>query len=94
MSEEIERIVKDELENGNLAGVSIYVVKEGKEIFSKQFGYSNLEEKIEIKRDTIFSVYSMTKPITAAATMICIEGGLFSLDTPDLRIKRYYVMVI
>ena len=82
MSEEIERIVKDELENGNLAGVSIYVVKEGKEIFSKQFGYSNLEEKIEIKRDTIFSVYSMTKPITAAATMICIEGGLFSLDTP------------
>ncbi|WP_195986595.1 serine hydrolase domain-containing protein [Clostridium sp. D53t1_180928_C8] len=82
MSEKIEKLVKEELENGNLAGVSIYAVKDGKEVFSKQFGYSNLEEKIEIKRDTIFNIYSMTKPITAAAAMICVERRLFSLDTP------------
>lgn len=82
MSERIEKLVKEELKNGNLAGVSIYAIKDGKEVFSKQFGYSNLEEKIEIKRDTIFNIYSMTKPITAAATMLCIERRLFSLDTP------------
>ena len=81
MSEKIEKIVADELEKGNLAGVSIYVIKDGKEIFGKQFGYSNLEEKIEMKRDTIFSIYSMSKPITAAATMLLIERGLLSLDT-------------
>ena len=82
MSEKIEKIITGELEKGNLAGVSIYVIKDGKEIFGKQFGYSNLEEKIEMKRDTIFSIYSMSKPITAAATMLLIERGLLSLDTP------------
>ena len=82
MSEKIEKIITDELEKGNLAGGSIYVIKDGKEIFGKQFGYSNLEEKIEMKRDTIFSIYSMSKPITAAATMLLIERGLLSLDTP------------
>ena len=74
--------IEYELEKGNLAGASIYVIKDGKEIFSKQFGYSNLEEKIEMKRDTIFSIYSMSKPITAAATMLLIERELLSLDTP------------
>lgn len=82
MSEKIEKIVADELEKGNLSGVSIYVIKDGKEVFAKQFGYSNLEEKIEMKRDTIFSIYSMSKPITAVATMLLIERGLLSLDTP------------
>lgn len=82
MSERIEKIVEDELEKGNLAGASIYVIKDGKEVLAKQFGYSNLEEKIEMKRDTIFSIYSMSKPITAAATMRLIERGLLSLDTP------------
>ena len=55
MSEKIEKIVEYELEKGNLAGASIYVIKDGKEVLAKQFGYSNLEEKIEMKRDTIFN---------------------------------------
>lgn len=82
MSEKIEKIVEYELEKGNLAGASIYVIKDGKEVLAKQFGYSNLEEKIEMKRDTIFSIYSMSKPITAAATILLIERELLSLDTP------------
>lgn len=82
MNERMEKIVRKELENGSLAGVSIYAIKDGKEIYGKQFGYSNLEDKIEMKRDTIFSVYSMSKPITAAATMLLIERGILSLDTP------------
>lgn len=53
MSEKIEKIVEYELEKGNLAGASIYVIKDSKEVLAKQFGYSNLEEKIEMKRDTI-----------------------------------------
>lgn len=45
MNERIEKIVREELKNGNLAGVSICAVKDGKEFYSNQFGYSNLEEK-------------------------------------------------
>lgn len=81
MIERIENIVRDELTNGNLAGVSICAIKDGSEIYSKQFGYSNLEDKIEMKRDTIFSIYSMTKPVTAAATLLLIERSKLSLDT-------------
>ena len=43
MNERIEKIVNDELKSGNLAGVSICAIKNGKEIYNKQFGYSNLE---------------------------------------------------
>ena len=49
MNERIEKIVNDELKSGNLAGVSICAIKNGKEIYNKQFGYSNLEERTKVK---------------------------------------------
>lgn len=61
MNERIEKIVNDELKSGNLAGVSICAIKNGKEIYNKQFGYSNLEERTKVKRDTIYNIYSMSK---------------------------------
>lgn len=82
MNERIEKIVNDELKSGNLAGVSICAIKNGKEIYNKQFGYSNLEERTKVKRDTIYNIYSMSKPVTAAATMLLIERGKLTLDTP------------
>lgn len=35
-----------------------------------------------MKRDSLFRIYSMTKPITIVAALICVERGLFSLDDP------------
>lgn len=42
-------------------------------------GYKDIERKEEIKRNTIFRLYSMSKPITAAAVMILMEQGKLDL---------------
>lgn len=67
---------------GDLAGAATLVLLDGKVVSQEAFGWSDLEQKTLMKRDTIFQVMSMTKPVTAAAAMICVERGLLSLDDP------------
>ena len=45
-------------------------------------GFADRERKILLKRDTILRIASMTKPITAVATMILVEEGKLRLDEP------------
>lgn len=59
--------------------------KNGKELFyhvnnSSKKGFCEGAEAVGYQRDTIFRIYSMTKPITGVAAMILIERGLLSLD--------------
>lgn len=67
---------------GDLAGAVGLVMLDGKVVAHDAFGWSDLEQKTLMKRDTIFQVMSMTKPVTATAAMICIERGLINLDDP------------
>jgi CubicO group peptidase (beta-lactamase class C family) len=46
------------------------------------YGYRDLEKKLPMERDTICRVYSMSKIITCAATLILFEEGRFTLDDP------------
>ena len=70
------------IHSGDLAGAVTLVVLDGKVVALDAFGWSDLEQKTLMKRDTIFQVMSMTKPVTAAAVMLCVERGLVSLDDP------------
>ena len=59
--------------------------KDGKDIFyheanTTKEGFCEGSNAVNYKRDTIFRIYSMTKPITAVAAMILVERGLLSLD--------------
>ena len=45
-------------------------------------GHSDVEQGEALEPDAIFRLMSMTKPITAAAAMICYEAGHFQLDEP------------
>ena len=44
--------------------------------------FSDIEEKIPLNEDSLFRIYSMTKPITGAALMILVEQGKVSLLDP------------
>jgi CubicO group peptidase (beta-lactamase class C family) len=78
--------LRNHIHRGNLAGAVTLVFLDGKVVSHESFGWSDLESKTLMKRDTIFQVMSMTKPVTAAAVMICVERGLLSLDDP---VERY-----
>ena len=45
-------------------------------------GLADVERKVPVKDDTIFRIYSMTKPITSVAFMMLVEEGRVALDEP------------
>ena len=77
--ERIRQITEAALAEGTMAGVQILVRQHGEEIFYEEQGYANIEKQEPIRRDTIFRLYSMSKPITAAAAMILVDQGKLDL---------------
>lgn len=74
----MDQAVKDQI----IAGMNLIVIKKGQEEVYLQTGYANIKEKKEMSRDTIFRLFSMTKPVTAAAVMLLFQRGLLDLTDP------------
>jgi CubicO group peptidase (beta-lactamase class C family) len=70
------------IEAGRFPGTQLVVYRRGKVVHSAVQGLADLERNIPIKDDTIFRVYSMTKPITTVAFMMLFEEGRVALDEP------------
>lgn len=71
----IKEAIADAIADGVTAGANILVLQDGEEVLYDEQGYADLEKKTPIRRDTIFRLYSMTKPVTAAAAMLLLERG-------------------
>ena len=78
----LKGIIKTSAENSEIAGANFLVVKDGKEVVYVQEGMANRETGRKIERDTIFRLYSQTKPVTSAAAMILMERGLLDFYAP------------
>jgi CubicO group peptidase (beta-lactamase class C family) len=70
------------IEAGRFPGTQLLVYRRGKVVHSVSQGFADLERKVPVKDDTIFRIYSMTKPITSAAFMMLFEEGRVALDEP------------
>jgi CubicO group peptidase (beta-lactamase class C family) len=73
------------VDDGNLAGVVSALLRDGKLIHLDAYGYQDVENQIPVTEDTIFRIFSMTKPITGVALMMLVEEGTLSLDDPVSR---------
>src|SRR5688572_7706221 len=62
-------------DRGAVPGVVTMVAKDGKVVHFEAAGKRELENGSPMKKDTIFRIYSMTKPITGVALMILLEQG-------------------
>lgn len=78
----INRLMERYVERGMLAGIESCVVRHGQQVHRGSWGYQNLETKTRLSEDSIFRIYSMTKPITAVALMMLWEKSLFNLTDP------------
>ncbi len=78
----IKNAIRKSIDQNEISGANLLVFKNGEEIFYHEDGLASKEEQTPIRRDTIFRLYSMTKPITAAATMILVERGMIDLYEP------------
>jgi CubicO group peptidase (beta-lactamase class C family) len=70
------------LDAGRFPGTQLVVYRRGKVVHSMVQGLADLERKVPVKDDTIFRIYSMTKPITSVAFMMLFEEGRVALDEP------------
>ena len=78
----MDKLLMREVSENRVKGVSALVLHKGKEIYFNAFGMADVERGILMKRDTIIHLYSMSKPITAAAVMILAERGELDLQDP------------
>jgi CubicO group peptidase (beta-lactamase class C family) len=73
------------VDDGRLPGWQILVSRGGKVVHLSSYGKRDKEAGLPIEPDTIFRIYSMTKPITSVAAMMLFEEGAFELMTPVSR---------
>jgi len=85
------------VEPGLLPGALLLVARRGELVHRSVLGHASLERKQRLAEDTIFRIYSMTKPVTSVAFMMLVEEGRIALDDPvarwipswrDLRVYR------
>ena len=70
------------IEAGRFPGTQLLVYRRGKVVHSAVQGFADVARKAAMKDDTIFRIYSMTKPITTVAFMMLVEEGRVALDEP------------
>ena len=80
--QEIAPALQDYIDKGQLPGFLTVIARRGKVVHFETLGMRDVENKKPVEADTIFRIYSMTKPITSVAAMILYDEGHFQLDDP------------
>ncbi len=73
------------VEPGLLPGALLLVARKGEIVHRCVLGHASLAKNRRLEEDTIFRIYSMTKPVTSIALMMLVEEGRISLDDPVAR---------
>ena len=74
------------IDRQKIAGCQVLVARHGQIAYQKNFGFMDIERAKVMQDDSIFRIYSMSKPITSIALMQLYERGLFQLNDPIHRI--------
>lgn len=82
----IDNLLQEYIDKKWIGGATAIVVKDGKIIYYKALGLSDVDNKTAMKKDAIFRIASQTKAITSVAIMMLYEEGKLLLDDP---VSRY-----
>ncbi len=78
--EGVRQTILAEIDKGRLPSLAVAVARNGKIAWEEGFGWADLEHHIPATHDTIYSLASVSKPMTATALMILVERGQIDLD--------------
>jgi len=91
----IKYYIQNIMKSTRTPSISVAVAQEGKIVWEESFGWANREKQIKAIPQTIYSLASTSKPMTATAMMILVERGLIDLNEPvnsylgDSRLTAY-----
>ncbi len=86
ITNQLKKVLKASIHNKEIAGANFMVIKDGSEVFYHEDGMADIESGRPITRDSIYRLYSMTKPVTATSVMMLLERGEIDLFDP---VSRY-----
>jgi CubicO group peptidase (beta-lactamase class C family) len=78
----IGEFFRGEIAGGKIPGAILLIEQHGKPVYHEFFGVRDVATKLPMTDDTIFRLYSMSKPITSVAAMMLIDAGRLRLDDP------------
>ena len=79
--EQFDRLAAEQFKRNNVRGAAIAIVSSGEVVWSKGYGYANVEADIPATADTPFKAASISKAVTGLALMHAVEAGHLDLDT-------------
>lgn len=79
---ELDAAMQRQVNEGQISGVLAMVYRHGTMGYDESFGYRAIGRQAPMDHQTLFRIYSMTKPITAVTAMCLWEEGKFQLDDP------------
>jgi CubicO group peptidase (beta-lactamase class C family) len=82
LRERIDSFMRAELARQKVPGVAIGIVKNGKVVLAKGYGFANLEHQVPVGPETLFQSGSLGKQFTAMAVMLQVEAGKLTLADP------------
>ena len=84
-SQRLQRLtdtLQQAVDSGELPGVVVMLARGGKQFYSKTVGWQDKVGGIPMREDSIFRIYSMTKPLVSVAAMMLVEEGRIGLHEP------------
>lgn len=73
-------LMREFVRENEIPGAALAVVKDGRLVYARGFGYANRERREPVQPDSLFRIASISKPLTAVATLQLIEQGKLKLD--------------
>ena len=80
LTDKITKCLSDAVKNREAAGISVLIRRHNDDLCFASAGVSDIKGKRPVERDSIFRLYSQSKPITAAAAMILVDRGVLDLQ--------------
>ncbi len=80
--ESMNRFLQRQVDSLNMPGLSIAFINNGKIVYSNEYGYADIENKIKVKSNTIFEAASLSKTAFAYFILKLADKGILNLDTP------------
>jgi CubicO group peptidase (beta-lactamase class C family) len=80
--ERVGEFIRGEIAGGKIPGAILLIQQHGKPVYHEFFGVRDVASKLPMTDDTIFRLYSMSKPITSVAAMMLVDEGRLKLDDP------------
>ena len=74
--------VRGDVKSGRLPGAVIMVARNGKLVYAEAIGVQDPKTNAPMRKDSIFRIYSMTKPIVSVAVMMLVEEGRLMITDP------------